>query len=821
MNSFKLILFFFSITIGQSYSAQESVGEIVKYQKTNHGLEGSTAKHFFKISVYNSNTVRIQVSKNKNIEDFSFALVDEKIPDFSGFKISDNGNSISVSTKEITAEIQKKPYFKITYKNAKGEVINEDLDGKALGTTFQGDKVTVYKKHFGERFVGMGESLGNLDRNKTIVTTWNTDFYKYDDPRIPMYISVPFYIGILKDKVYGIYYDNSFKGIFNFGASNKRFMSVSFDGGDMDYFFIHDDSVAKVIENYTSITGRMPLPPKWSIGYQQSRCSYYNEDQVNFIANTFREKKIPLDGIVLDADYLVEYEPFRIDIKKFPDMKKMASALRQKGIELTASVNPGIKIDLTYDAYNDGIKKDIFLKYQDGEKYITDIYPNTNYFPDFTYPKARTWWADQMKIYQDVGINGYWNDMNEPAIDGQMMPDNVVFDYDGKKSNTAESHNLYGFLMARSSFESFKKYGRNKRPFVMTRSAFAGVQRYATVWSGDNQAKDEHILLGVLLNNQMSLSGIPFVGPDLGGYIGDGNKDLYRRWVEVGVFSPYLRNHREQFAAANEPWSYGEDNELISQSYIGFRYQMMPYLYSKFHETSQNGMPISKALCVDYPFDSNIYNVNYQHQFFFGDAFLIAPVMGKDKQKKIYFPEGQFYNVFTDEKIEGNQEKLMELDPYHLPIFAKASSIIPLQNVTQSTKEKPDDTLQLHIYNGDKVNSFSYYEDDGETLDYEKGDFYQRIIEFDPQKKIIRFSKTEGKFNSNFKKIKIILHGFDAISTDLNAKQEQCKLFDPLANLDQIFYDAEALKNLRKQNAIRDSKVIFIDNKNEEMIINY
>lgn len=821
MNSFKLILFFFSITIGQSYSAQESVGEIVKYQKTNHGLEGSTAKHFFKISVYNSNTVRIQVSKNKNIEDFSFALVDEKIPDFSGFKISDNGNSISVSTKEITAEIQKKPYFKITYKNAKGEVINEDLDGKALGTTFQGDKVTVYKKHFDERFVGMGESLGNLDRNKTIVTTWNTDFYKYDDPRIPMYISVPFYIGILKDKVYGIYYDNSFKGTFNFGASNKRFMSVSFDGGDMDYFFIHDDSVAKVIENYTSITGRMPLPPKWSIGYQQSRCSYYNEDQVNFIANTFREKKIPLDGIVLDADYLVEYEPFRIDIKKFPDMKKMASALRQKGIELTASVNPGIKIDPTYDAYNDGIKKDIFLKYQDGEKYITDIYPNTNYFPDFTYPKARTWWADQMKIYQDVGINGYWNDMNEPAIDGQMMPDNVVFDYDGRKSNTAESHNLYGFLMARSSYESFKKYGGNKRPFVMTRSAFAGVQRYATVWSGDNQAKDEHILLGVLLNNQMSLSGIPFVGPDLGGYIGDGNKELYRRWVEVGVFSPYLRNHREQFAAANEPWSYGEDNELISQSYIGFRYQMMPYLYSKFHETSQNGMPISKALCVDYPFDSNIYNVNYQHQFLFGDAFLIAPVMGKDKQKKIYFPEGQFYNIFTDEKIEGNQEKQMELDPYHLPIFAKASSIIPLQNVTQSTKEKPNDTLQLHIYNGNKTNIFSYYEDDGETLDYEKGDFYKRRIEFDPQKKIIRFSKSEGKFSSNFKKIKIILHGFDAVSKDLNAKQEQCKLFDPLANLDQIFYDAAALKNLRKQNEIRDSKVLIIDNKDEAMIINY
>ncbi|PWS26514.1 glycoside hydrolase family 31 [Pedobacter yonginense] len=813
--------FFICILFSQTVWSQESVGEIVEYKKTNHGIEGSTLKHYFKISVYNPNCIRLQVSGKKNIEDFSFALVSEKMPDFSNFKILDNANVLTISTDKIVAEIQKKPYFKITYKNNRGEIINEDLDGKALGTTFQGDKVTVYKKHFGERFVGMGESLGNLDRSKSIVTTWNTDYYKYDDAKVPMYISVPFYIGILKDKVYGIYYDNTHKGTFNFGASNKRFMSVSFDGGDMDYFFIHDSSVAKVIENYTALTGRMPLPPKWSIGYQQSRCSYYNESQVNFIANTFREKKIPLDGIVLDADYLVDYEPFRIDTKKFPDMKKMASQLKLKGIELTASVNPGIKIDSSYGAYQNGIKEDVFLKYQDGEKYIADIYPNTNHFPDFTYPKARNWWADQMKVYQEVGINGYWNDMNEPAIDGQMMPDNVVFNYNGRISNTAESHNLYGFLMARASFESFKKYGGNKRPFVMTRSAFAGVQRYSTVWSGDNQAKDEHLLLGVLLNNQMSLSGIPFVGPDLGGYTGDGNKDLYKRWIEVGVFSPYLRNHREQFAAANEPWAYGEENELISQSYINFRYQLMPYLYSKFQETSQNGMPIAKALCLDYPFNEKTYDLNYQYQFLFGDALFIAPVTGKEKQKKVYFPDDVFYNLFTDEKIEGNQEKVIDLDAYHLPIFAKQSSIIPLQSVTQSTKEKPDDVLFVHIYNGSKRNTFAYYEDDGETLNYEKGSFYKRNIEFNPDKRSITFSKKQGEFKSNFTKIKIIMHGFNDVTTALKSKKEHCKPFDPLANLDQIYYDALALKNMRISNQIKESQTFVVDNKNEEIIINY
>ena len=204
-----------------------------------------------------------------------------------------------------------------------------------------------------------------------------------------------------------------------------------------------------------------------------------------------------------------------------------------------------------------------------------------------------------MKIYQDLGIHGLWNDMNEPAIDGQAMPDNVVFDFDGQKTSALEAQNYYGMLMARAAFESAEQFGGNRRPFVLSRSGFAGIQRYAAVWSGDNQAKDEHILLGTLLINQMGLSGVPFTGPDLGGYIGDGNKDLFRRWVEVGVFAPYLRNHRGQYTAANEPWAYGEEVEAISKAYIGFRYELMPYLYSTFYEAAETGMPVSRSLSID------------------------------------------------------------------------------------------------------------------------------------------------------------------------------------------------------------------------------
>lgn len=801
------------------FSQSQQVSKIISYKKTAHGIEGRTAQTQFAVSVYSDNCIRVQISKNKEIDNFSYALANNSIPNFEMFSVNEKSKSLLIATNAIHLEIEKEPYFRVIFKDKTGNIINEDMQGEGMGVNFEGNKITTYKKlQEGERFVGMGESLGNLDRASSTVVTWNTDNYKYDDPRVPMYISVPFYMGIFKDKVYGIYHDNTYKGFFNFGASNTRFSSVSFEGGDLDYFFIYDESMPKVLEHYTALTGRMPLPPKWSIGYHQSRCSYYPDTQVDFIAETFRQKKIPLDCIVLDADYLQEYEPFRLNLKRFPDMKALSKRLKSKGIELTTSVNPGIKIDSNYHAYKDGLANDIFVKYTDGELYKTEIYPNMNHYPDFTSKKARNWWIDQMKVYQDWGINGYWNDMNEPAINGQAMPDNVIFDFEGKKTNQSEAHNLYGFLMARSSFESFQKYGGNKRPFVMTRSAFAGIQRYATVWSGDNQAKDEHILLGSLLNNTLGLSGIPFVGPDLGGYIGDGNKDLYKRWVEVGIFSPFLRNHREQFAAANEPWAYGEEAEAISKTYIEFRYRLLPYLYSKFYETSKTGIPIARSLCLENPFEAKVYQPNYQYQFMFGDAFLIAPLTSKEKSKSIYFPKGKWYNIYTDEQIDGNKEHVFEFSIYNLPIYIKESAIIPMQSVVQSTKEMPTDTLIIHLYNGEKTNSFAYYEDDGNSLNYQNGDFYKRNISFDPTKKQLLFSKKEGDFQSVFKKIKIVFHGFEGFSSMKVGDKiqildiELSKPLDPIKDLEEIYFDKNYYNAQKAADQIRPLKNVIFDN---------
>ena len=459
----------------------------------------------------------------------------------------------------------------------------------------------------------------------------------------------------------------------------------------------------------------------------------------------------------------------------------------------------------------------MFLRYADGEPFVADIAPNTNHFVDYSDPRGRRWWAEQMKLYQDLGIHGLWNDMNEPAIDGQAMPDNVLFDFDGQKTSALEAHNIYGMLMARASFESAQQYGGNRRPFVLSRAGFAGIQRYAAVWSGDNQAKDEHILLGTLLINTMGLSGVPFTGPDVGGYIGDGNKDLYRRWIEVGVFAPYLRNHRGQYQAANEPWAYGEEAEAISKAYIGFRYELMPYLYSAFYEASQYGLPIARSLAIERPFDAAVYAPQFQSEFLFGPALLVNPITSHETTKTTWLPPGIWYDLFTDAPLSGGREITADYAGHRIPIFARGSAIIPAQPRVQSTRDDPGPVLSVHIFQGTLRNEFVFYDDDGETLDHRTGAFLRRRITFEPGARQIRFSRAEGQYASRFRRIRLVMHGFGALrGLSVNGiaaatRTETIRMLDPLTALNDVYYDKAMLARLRSAETMRPQTTLEFD----------
>lgn len=810
-----------------AYAQATDIGEIVSWKKTSTGLEGKTTLAFFRIRVYNSGTIRVSVSHEKVMDDFSYSLVEQNLTD-PDFSLSEKSNSVFLSTGLIDMEIEKQPAFRVIFRNKNGTTLSEDVEGKGFGTSFIGNRSTLYKKlQPGERFVGLGEVLGNLDKRGNGFTLNNTDTYKYGDPRLSMYCSVPFYIGIHEDVVYGLFYHNTYKTFFNFGLSTPGFTSITAEGGDVDYFFIYDTCIADILNRFTSLTGRMPLPPIWSLGYHQSRCSYYPQQNVKLLAENFRKKNIPVDCIVLDADYLQDYEPFRINMKRFPDMPGLTTELNKLGIEVTASVNPGIKIDSTYPAHHDGLKKNVFVKYSDGSLYTAEIAPSLNNFVDFTNPEGRNWWIDKMKFLPDNGIHGYWNDMNEPAVGGSYLPDNLLFDFDGRKADALEAKNVYGMQMARSSYESALKYGNARRPFVLTRSGFAGVQRYSAVWTGDNTARDEYLLGGALLNTQMGLSGIPFVGDDIGGYIGNTSKELFTRWMQVGIFAPFARNHKEAYATANEPWSYGEESEAIVKEFIGFRYRLLPYLYSKFFEASQTGLPIARSLCIQYPFDAKVFDNLYQYQFLCGDAILVIPVTSLEKVKKAYLPEGTWYNLYSDEPLQGNLELTVDCPVYSIPLFIKASSILPMQSLVQTTKQSPSDTLYVHIYNGKERNIFEYYEDDGITMDYQKGVYFRRNITFNPDLDQISFSDAEGTYISKFKVIQCIFHGFvqelnTVVVNDkaLPVHNGTTRLIDGLRYLGDI-YEAGYMANLVKTEKIPVVKSVTFKNTPEKIVVGF
>jgi alpha-glucosidase len=459
------------------------------------------------------------------------------------------------------------------------------------------------------------------------------------------------------------------------------------------------------------------------------------------------------------------YKIFTWNQQRFPQPKEMISKLNNMGFHIATIVDPGIKIEKGYFAYDEGIKNGYFAKYPDGQNYTGSVWPGRCHFPDFTKESVRHWWGASFSRLTEPGVEGFWNDMNEPSAWGQNIPNIVGFEYDGQKSTIARAHNVYGLNMARATCEGTTALLGGKRPFVLTRAGYAGIQRYSAVWTGDNEATDDHMLLACRIVNSMGLSGISFAGPDLGGFIGNPSKDLYQRWLNLCVFSPFFRNHSAWDTKAKEPWSFGADAENLSVELISLRYKLLPYIYSAFYQSAQKGLPVARSLAIDYTNDEKIWWWSYQNQYMFGDNLLVAPVSCNQKFAKVYLPEGGWYRLNSGEYYKGNSEVTVDAPINNLPVFVKASAILPMQFPVQYTAQKPDPVLELHLYNGDKPGTFTYYEDDGSTFKYENGEYYKRTISFDPSACKIIFSTTEGSFISKFTTIRLILHGFDDVLT--------------------------------------------------------
>jgi alpha-glucosidase len=733
---------------------KEYLTEVKKVKKENNRFYFSDGNAKVEVRVVSDEIIRVRLAPHGVfLDDFSYAVpqVDQKVTTFS---LREDDDCYAISTNTVTCKINKADFLISFSDNLSGLVMSKDASAMHWeeNVEFGGYYVYATKECLPEEnFFGLGDKSGNMNLRGRKFQNWNTDAYSFGWDQDPLYRTIPFYIGIHEAAAYGIFFDNTFRSYFDFGRENNSKTSFWADGGELQYYYIHGPHMMDVVKRYQTLTGTHQLPPKWALGYHQCRWSYYPEKKVRDIAQGFRDNKIPCDAIYLDIDYMDGYRCFTWNKKYFPDPKGMIKDLANIGMKTVVMIDPGIKVDDDYWVFKEGKENNYFCRRSDDYFMEGHVWPGRCQFPDFTNPKVREWWGGLYKELIDIGVAGFWNDMNEPAVFGAgTFPNDVRHNYDGYRGSHRKAHNIYGMQMVRSTYDGLKKLMRNKRPFTITRAGYSGVQRYACVWTGDNVASWEHLKLGNIQCQRMSVSGVPFVGTDIGGFSGEPDGELFTRWIQLGTFSPFMRAHSAGDTSEREPWSFGEPFTSINRKFIELRYQLMPYIYSVFWEHHRYGFPILRPLAMlEQEHISNHYR---QDEFTFGDKILVCPVLEQGAVSRlVYLPKGQWYNFWTHELLNGEQEYSVQAALEDMPLFIRAGSVIPEYPVMQYVGEKAIDEVWLNIYYADyEVNSF-LFEDHGDTFAYEQDIYLEKKFSVKGDgKNLFIEQRTDGLYTPNY-----------------------------------------------------------------------
>lgn len=742
-------------------------GKIIDYIKENNKLYINYENGEGIVDVINPYVINI-FSPLKYKDHFSRAI-DNLNYEKCDTQLKVNNQHLELSTSELIVKIHDN--FKVDFYDKYGKVLCEDYRKERNPFIRRGDsslieqeghkseekstshKIEIIKKMFNdEKFYGLGEKTGHLNKKGYGYEMWNTDDPSpHVESHKALYKSIPFFITLREKATFGIFFDNTFKTYFDMGKENSDYYYFGADDGNLDYYFIAGPELHKVISRYTDLTGTTPLPQMWTLGHQQSRYSYESKDRLLEIADNFRERNIPCDVLHLDIDYMDSYKVFTWDRNKFPNPKEITKNLIDDGFKVVTIIDPGVKKAKGYSIFEEGLKNNFFATDKDGIPYVNRVWPGDSVFPDFSNISVRNWWSDNQKILLDFGVSGVWNDMNEPASFNGPLPDDVQFKNDGRNTDHREVHNVYGHLMAKATFDGIKKY-TGKRPFVITRACYAGSQKYSTAWTGDNQSFWEHLRMAVPMLLNLGMSGIAFAGTDVGGFGFDCTGELLSRWVQVSCFSPLFRNHNTILTRDQEPWAFDETTLNIYRKYVKLRYKLIPYLYDLMRQCESNGLPPMRPLVLHYTDDKNVHELN--DEFLFGENILVAPILEQGKNfRAVYLPEGNWVDYWTGETIKGKQHiiKIAELDT--CPIYIKEGSIVPNYPEQNYIGEKEISDLILDIYTGD--GEYTHYQDDGSSFNYKEGEFnlYKFSITKDENLSIkIEFPHTGYyKYYNNFK----------------------------------------------------------------------
>ena len=688
--------------------------------------------------------------------------------------VREEGDAIVVSGEGVVARATRHP-FSLTVLDAGGRTLVRETVGAGR---FNGRVMHVVADTAGARYTAVGEQPLHLIRNGTTIPFWNTDRYGYQPGDTPIYSTFPIYIRIVGGAADAILYDNPYRGEFDFVGRIRNTIAYeaegALDGGELRYYVIPGPGLDSVLARYSRLTGRTALPPRWALGYQQSRYSYYPDTMVTNLATEFRKRDIPGDAIYLDIHYMNGYRVFTWSPENFPHPRQTIDSLKALGFKVVTIVDPGVKVDSSYGVFERGTARHAWVTMPDGSPYIGTVWPGESAYPDFSRADVRTWWGNEQMALLDDGVRGIWNDMNEPSsFRAGTMSDVAQFNGDGHPGTHLEYHNQYGTLMPRATYEGFRSHRPDQRPLVITRAGYPGVQRYSSIWTGDNTASWDHLKLTIPMVLGLGLSGVPFTGTDMGGFIGAPSAELYARWLQAAVLHPFYRTHAAYGTPRREPWSFGPDYERANRATIRLRYRLLPSLYTAFYQHTQTGTPVVKPVFWSATADTLALGID--DEYIMGDNLIVTPVVDSGAaSRKIYLPAGQWYRLGSNEVVSGGAVITASAPGVMadggdttalkgLPIWARAGSVIPMQRPMLHDGAMPLDTLELHVFPGSATSML--YEDAGDGYGYRSGQFRVTTMRTSTAAKSATVAFTRSGQYAGAKAFVVTFHAVDKPST--------------------------------------------------------
>ena len=761
------------------------------------GIVVGVDREQLRVDVLRPDVLRLKISQAGGFDESpTFAACWKQGPVVS-FQLHETQEAWELTTECLRLRIAKNPFSLDAYR-PDGSAIFEtyhDADGTPLAFSYCNDQFLIRRRCGpGDCFYGLGEKSGSMNHLGRDLIQYNLDIYSgqgfanyglheadtsvqpKDHTFDPYYINIPFFYHLPADgspqAAGGFFLDNGYKAYYEFSASDHY--AIQFCGGQYTEYVFAGPRLKDVLSAYSWVTGRMAAPPIWALGYHQCRWHPYSQETFLALADNLRKRQIPCDVLWLDIDYMDGFRVFTWDRKKYPDHEGMIRRLNEAGFRVISIVDPGVKYEPGYEVYDEGVKNDFFCKTESNSVYLNRVWPGWSAFPDFVKPEVRSWWGRLNAAHIRSGLDGIWNDMNEPAI---WVPDlhGMRFDRNGKNFSHERYHNQYGMLMAMGTQEGLESELQDRRHFILSRAGFAGIQRYAANWLGDNCSRWDHLRMGVSMALGLGLSGQPFVGADVGGFIDIPTPELMIRWMQYGALTPFFRNHNAAGMPDQYPWSFGMGVEELMIEAIRLRYRLMPYVYSSFMLSCETGAPVQRPLVYDFQDDKNVWAI--EDAYLLGESLLVAPVLQAGQTSRfVYLPRGTWVHWHTGQTHKGGGYVTVETPMDHIPLFARGGHVIPVwPSVPQSTMRYSPETVELNVIVPEEEGEFvsQMHEDDGLTRAHQKGAYLRTRFALSRKGRAIRIAASvtgNGFAEFRRKRVRVIFRNLAQGSLTLNGK---------------------------------------------------